>query len=115
MPGVARHLAGDLEHHELVGPSGEAAQSAEVVEPCKDIHQRVVCGLLSEVVKLRAADRDQLTPSPREFVIGDAQQDTAKLGHRLVTARMSRLQPLDPLLRIGRGSHSLWIVATARR
>jgi hypothetical protein len=56
--------ARDLEHDELAGPGGEAAKPAELVEPGEDIHQRVVGGLLREIVELRPADRAQLTPPP---------------------------------------------------
>jgi hypothetical protein len=63
-PGVARHLAGDLEHHELVGPGSEPAEPAELVELRQDVHERVVRSLVGEIVELGPADRSQLTAPP---------------------------------------------------
>src|SRR5262249_5024943 len=63
-PGVAGDLARDLEHHELVGPGGEAAEPAELVELREDFHQRVVGSLLGEIVELRPGDRPQLPAPP---------------------------------------------------
>jgi hypothetical protein len=61
---VPGDLARDLEHDELVGPGGEAAESRELLEPGEDVHQRVVGGLLGEVIELRPPDRVQLTVTP---------------------------------------------------
>jgi hypothetical protein len=63
-PGVARHLAGDLEHHELVSPGSEPAEPAELVELRQDVHERVVRSLVGEIVELGPADRSQLTAPP---------------------------------------------------
>jgi hypothetical protein len=63
-PGVSGDLAGDLEHHELVGPRGEAAEPPELIEPGQDAHQRVVDSLLGEIVELGPADRAELAAPP---------------------------------------------------
>jgi hypothetical protein len=61
---VPGNLARDLEHDELVGPGGEAAETLELLEPGEDVQQRVVGGLLGEVIELRPPDRAQLTAPP---------------------------------------------------
>src|SRR4051812_3527830 len=49
-------------------PGREATEAAELIEPPQDAHQRVVGRLLGEVVALRARDRAELPPAPRELM-----------------------------------------------
>jgi hypothetical protein len=95
-PGVTGHLARHLEDHELVRPGREAAASAELVELVEETDERVIGRLLGEVVQLGPADRLQQAPPPRELVVGDAHEQVVELCDRLIVARVSSPQPLQP-------------------
>ena len=78
-PGVPRHLARDVEDHELVGPGREAARAAELVELGKDVHQRVVRRLLGEVVELRAGDRPECVAAAGDLVLRHPQEQPVQV------------------------------------
>lgn len=72
LPGVTRDLARDLENHEPVRPGGETAEPAKLVKLAQDADQRVVGGLLSDVLELGAGDRSELTTAAAELVERDS-------------------------------------------
>src|SRR5207244_3984759 len=59
-PGVPTQLHRDLEYDKLVGPRGEAARTAVVVELARHRHQGVVGSLLADVVELHSTQRDEM-------------------------------------------------------
>jgi hypothetical protein len=96
VPGVARHLAGDLEDDELVRPGGEAAEPAEVVEAPEDVHERIVGRLLGEILELGAGDRPQLGAAARELVEGHANQHLVEPSHSLIVTGVALPQLSHP-------------------
>ena len=64
LPRPSSSLYACLEQRELVGPRGEAAHPAELIQLAEYRHQRVVGRLVGEVVELCGADVTELIASP---------------------------------------------------
>ena len=82
LPGPAADLDARLQQGELVGPGGEAAFAAEVVELAQHRHQRVVGALLGEVLVVVAAQVGQRGAAAVDLEAGRLEQQGVQLGHR---------------------------------
>ena len=94
-PGVPAQLYGDLEDDELVGPGGEAAGTAKVVELARHCHQGVAGSLLADVVELDSGHRNQTPPLLALAACGPQQQVVQALDglHPLVALDAQALHP----------------------
>ena len=85
LPGAATQPHTRLEQRELVGPGGEAARAAIVVELRQHRDQRVVGGLEGEVVELLAAYVRKRGAPARDLEASRAQEQLVQARDRLVT------------------------------
>lgn len=88
-PGVSGDLGRDLEDDEPVGPRGETAEPAEVIEPTEHVDERVIGGLVGEIIELRTADRTQLGTPTGKLMDRDPPQQLVQTDHGLVVAGVS--------------------------
>jgi hypothetical protein len=90
LPGTFPQLHGRLQEGELVGPGGEAAGAAEVVEAPKDAHERVVGGFRCDVFELVGAQMRERRPEPGDFKAGGAQEQRVQPCDRVFADRIFR-------------------------
>jgi hypothetical protein len=109
LPGAPANLDRRFEQGELVGPRGEAAVAAEVVELGDDGEQGVVGALLREVVEVSTPQVREGGAAASHLEPRGTDQQLAQLTHRLVTLPALAAQPAQPGARLevglGRRSH----------
>jgi len=93
---VPAHLHARLQQGELVGPGGEAAFAAEVVELAEQGDQGVVGALLGEVVVVAAAQVGQGGAAPRDLEAGGPEQQGVQLGDGGLALGPARPQAFQP-------------------
>lgn len=85
LPGPPAQTHPRLQQGELVGPGGESARAAVVVELAEDGHQGVIGGLESQVVELLAAYVRQGGASARDLKARAAHEQLVQPSDRFVT------------------------------
>jgi hypothetical protein len=95
VPRAAPDLHRRLQERELVGPGGEAAVAAEVVELGQDGHERVVGALDGEIVEVGVAQVRAATAA-RDLEARGAQQQRVQAGDRPVALGTVRAQSGEP-------------------
>ena len=96
LPGPAAQAHPGFEQRELVGPGGEAARAAEVVELPQDGHECVIGCLQGQVVELLAAHVGERGTPARDLVAGGAQQQPVQPVDRLVALGSRPAQRVEP-------------------
>jgi hypothetical protein len=84
----------------FVGPGREAAQPTKLIELGQHLHQRVVRGLLGQILEFRAGDRTELTAPSRQLMDCHPKQYVVKPRHGLVVSSPAHPEAVDPSLRL---------------
>ena len=95
-PGVAADGDARRVDRELVGPRREAAAALEALEPRHHREQRVVGGLVGDVVELGVLRDPERRGAPPNLVGTRAQQQAVQLPHGMVVLRAGRGEWAEP-------------------
>jgi hypothetical protein len=96
LPGAFAQLHGGLEKRELVDPGREAAGPAEVVQPGKHAHQRVVRRLERDLAELIATQMWQSGPAPGNLEACSPKKQRVQALHGCFAHWPLRTQVLQP-------------------